>query len=102
MRSFLCLNMREIWKEEDVRTVHPELTRCVVCGVLDDQTQRVVLENDVLTVWLHERCLKKFKPTKLSWGWPRKTKRRQIAGQWVEYEELLSVAMVFRMKGLRK
>ena len=90
------------WKEEDVRMVHPELTRCVVCGVLDAKTQRVEFENRLLTVWLHERCIKKFKPTQLSWGWPRKTKRRKIAGQWVDESELLSVAMVFRMKGLRK
>ena len=47
--------------EQQVRRAYPELTRCVQCGVLDQQTKRNDFYDDngdeiYLSVWLHESC----------------------------------------------
>ena len=59
--------------EPQVRAGYPELTRCVHCGVLNEQTIRNIFRTDdekqefLLTVWLHPTCAKQWSPPELEY-----------------------------------
>jgi hypothetical protein len=78
---------RDVIPVEQVRRVYPELTRCVHCGVLDEQTVRysigldengepvLRLEDPYVCLWLHKACIPAFReqtpidPKRLEWEW---------------------------------